>query len=78
MTCVTNDKNLRKLCRQEKVQMLWGLEVLAELHKHRGISQKRALKAAHEIRASNPKHITEEILSRFERIIEEQVRKRGK
>lgn len=78
LTCVTNDKNLRKLCKQEKVQRLWGLEVLAEMHKYRGISDKKVIKIAHEIRSLNPKHITEKIVSRFEKEIDEQVRKRNK
>lgn len=77
-TCVTNDKNLRKRCRQENVKLLWGLEVLAELHKFRGISDKKVLEMAHEIHASNPKHITQTILSRFEKIIGQQVSKRQK
>ena len=37
-TCVTNDRNLRKLCRREGVPLLWGLELVAELHKLGGIT----------------------------------------
>lgn len=64
-TCVTNDKNLRKLCRQESVSLLWGLELLAELHKAGGIPATEAEAIAQAIRLSNPKHITEKIVSRF-------------
>ena len=64
-TCVTNDKNLRKLCRQESVSLLWGLELLAELHKVGGIPATEAEAIAQAIRRSNPKHITEKIVSRF-------------
>jgi len=64
-TCVTNDKNLRKHCKQESVSILWGLELLAELQKAGGISAKEAAKIAKNIHRSNPKHITEKIVLRF-------------
>jgi len=64
-TCVTNDKNLRKLCKQERVPLLWGLELLIELHKVGGITGKEAEALAKAIRQSNPKHITEKIVSDF-------------
>ncbi|MBN1548488.1 MAG: hypothetical protein JW902_17695 [Syntrophaceae bacterium] len=68
-TCVTNDKNLRKLCKQEGIPLLWGLELLIELHKAGGIPAGDAEIIAKEIRRSNPKHITAEIISRFTNII---------
>jgi len=71
-TCVTNDKNLRKLCEQEGVPVLWGLELVAELHRVGGITGKGAEVFAKAIRRSNPKHITEKILSRFEDILRQQ------
>lgn len=64
-TCVTSDKNLRKLCKQEGVPLLWGLELLIELHKVGGITGKEAEALAKAIRQSNPKHITEKIVSDF-------------
>ena len=70
--CVTNDKSLRKLCRQEGIPLLWGLEILAELHKAGGISGKEAERIAQAIRESNPKHITAKIISRFKDIIRRQ------
>ncbi len=36
-TCVTNDKNLRKCCTQERIHLLWGLELLVELHRAGGV-----------------------------------------
>jgi predicted nucleic acid-binding protein len=71
-TCVTNDKNLRKLCKQEGVPLLWGLELLAELHKAGGISANEGEIIAQTIRRSNPKHITAKIVSRFTDIIRRQ------
>ena len=64
-TCVTYDKNLRRFCQQEGVSLLWGLELVAELHRVGGITGKEADACAQTIRRSNPKHITEEIVSRF-------------
>lgn len=64
-TCVTNDKSLRKLCMKEGVSLLWGLELLAELHKVGGIPGKEAESTAQAIQLSNPKHITNEIVARF-------------
>ena len=63
--CVTNDKNLRKVCDQEGVPLLWGLELVAELHMAGGISLEAAETLAKAIHQSNPKHITENIISRF-------------
>lgn len=71
-TCVTNDKNLRKLCKQEGVSLLWGLELVAELHQVGGITGKEAEALAKAIRRSNPKHITEKIVSRFLDLIRRQ------
>ena len=34
-------KNIRKLCKQEGVAVLWGLELLTKLHKMKGISTKK-------------------------------------
>jgi predicted nucleic acid-binding protein len=71
-TCVTNDKNLRKLCIQERVPLVWGLELLAELHNSGGIPGKDAEGIAQMIRKSNRKHITAKIISRFTEIIRRQ------
>ncbi|RMG00326.1 MAG: hypothetical protein D6741_07000, partial [Planctomycetota bacterium] len=75
--CVTNDKSLRKLCRREGVPLLWGLEVLAELHKAGGIPGNDAESIAEAIRDSNPKHITSEIISKFKAIIRWQEKQRS-
>ncbi len=64
-TCITNDKNLRRLCEKEGVQIMWGLELIAELHKAGGITNKYAERLARAISESNPMHITPEIVSRF-------------
>jgi rRNA-processing protein FCF1 len=69
LICVTNDKNLRKLCRGEGVHTLWGLELLANLHQAEGISAKEAESIAVAIQKSNPRHITDKIVTRLMEII---------
>lgn len=76
--CVTNDTNLRKLCKQKGVPLLWGLELLAELHKARGIPGKEAKVLAQAIQESNPKHITARIVARFADIIRQQENQRSR
>jgi predicted nucleic acid-binding protein len=71
-TCVTNDKNLRKLCEQGGVPVLWGLELLAELHKIGGIPSDEAEYIAQSIHIVNPNHITKKIILRFNDIIRQQ------
>ena len=70
--CVTNDANLRTHCQKENVPLLWGLEILAELHKAGGISAKDAEELAQSIHESNPKHITAKIVRRFTDIVRQQ------
>lgn len=71
-TCVTNDKNLRKLCLQEKVPLIWGLELLVTLHQAGGIPGNDAEDIAEKIHQSNPKHITGKIISKFKTLIRQQ------
>ena len=71
-TCVTNDKNLRKLCEEENVPLSWGLQLLADLHQVGGILPDDALDIAQRIHKANPRHITLQILRRFTTIIQKQ------
>jgi len=77
-TCVTNDRNLRKLCRREGVPLLWGLELVAELHKLGGITGKAAYSFAESVRKSNPKHVSEDIVRRFADVIRRQENDRSR
>jgi len=65
MICVTNDKPLRKLCRQERVSILWGLKLLSKLYKVGGITKKEVIRIAVLIHQNNPKHIPDNLLERF-------------
>jgi hypothetical protein len=71
-TCVTNDTNLRKLCESENVPLLWGLQLILELHKLKGISIADALRIVNQIHIANPKHITNKIILRFTENISKQ------
>ncbi|MGI6295443.1 MAG: PIN domain-containing protein [Armatimonadota bacterium] len=72
LICVTNDKNLRKFCEQEGIPLLWGLELVTELHKIGGITSEEAEDFIHTVRELNPKHITDDIVSLFREIIRRQ------
>ena len=76
-TCVTNDKNLRKLCQEEEVPLLWGLELLSRLHRSGGITMKSTLEIAGKIQKANPRHITPQILKRFQEVIRKQKGKKA-
>jgi predicted nucleic acid-binding protein len=66
MTCVTNDRSLRRQCIHEGVPLLWGLELLLELHAAGGIPRRIAEDIAQAIHEANPRHITTAILRRFQ------------
>ena len=64
-TCVTNDKQLRKQCEKDDVQILWGLQLLISLHAKGGITSADATELAEQIHKNNPKHISPKLLERF-------------
>lgn len=69
LICVTNDKILRKRCKEEDIPILWGLKLLVQLHREGGIPSKDAISIAQRIHSANPKHITPTILKRFINLI---------
>lgn len=76
-TCVTNDRRLRKECSAQRVRVLWGLEPMIELVEKRRLAPAQAIRVAKSIQATNPQHITSEIVRRFERQITTASHKRG-
>jgi rRNA-processing protein FCF1 len=64
--CVTNDKALRRACRQVSVRVMWGLEPMLDLVAKGALPKASALAIARVIQALNPLHITAEIVQRFE------------
>jgi rRNA-processing protein FCF1 len=72
--CVTNDRELRKQCEKNNVELLWGLQLITRLHRCGGIQIEKSIKIVRDIQRNNPKHINEEIVRRFIRIINDQAR----
>jgi len=66
MTCVTNDRNLRRQCSNEGIPLLWGMELLLELHAAGGIPRHIAEDIAQAIHEANPRHITTAIIRKFQ------------
>lgn len=66
LTCISNDKNLRKQCTDANVPIIWGLELILELTKAGGVAKKQASRIARNIQKSNPRHINTRILNDFE------------
>jgi predicted nucleic acid-binding protein len=66
LTCVTNDRALRKACVDEEVPTLWGLELMIGLVEGDHLTVEAAASVAHAISGVNPLHITAEIVAKFE------------
>ncbi|MDD2240955.1 MAG: hypothetical protein PHI93_09905 [Kiritimatiellae bacterium] len=64
--CLTNDQALRRVCGENDIPVIWGLQVLLLLHEKGFLAKKRALQTAHAIHRQNPRHIHAGILALFE------------
>ena len=64
-----NDTNLRKACKDERVECLWGLELLLILYKKGGILSKDVVEIVEKIHRTNPKYITKNIVKEFRKKI---------
>ena len=69
-TCVTNDRALRRLCARHGVTTRFGLSLMVDLVACGALNRQRALTVARQIQASNPFHITDRILTRFESVLD--------
>jgi predicted nucleic acid-binding protein len=65
-TCVTNDGALRRLCERHGVATRFGLGLMVDLVAADVLTRRRAMAIARQIQASNPLHINERVLARFE------------
>jgi len=63
--CLTNDGLLRKRCRSEDVQVIWGLEALLTLHENDLLSMRKAIDTAWAIHRVNPHYIHAEVVEQF-------------
>ena len=66
-TCVSNDKPLHQACIEEGVSVMWGLRLMLELVEAGHLDKDSALEVAIMIQASNPRHITQEIIDEYSR-----------
>ena len=64
-TCVTNEKPLHRICKQEGVDHIWGLRLMIELVLAGQLTNGDAMDVAYDIQAINPRYITQEIIERF-------------
>ena len=65
-TCVTNDGALRRLCERHGVATRFGLGLMVDLVAVGALTRRRAMAVARQTQASNPLHINERVLARFE------------
>ena len=64
-TCVTNDKDLQRLCEAHGVRTRFGLRLLLDLVAVRAIDHTRAASVVRRIHATNSRFINERVVSRF-------------
>ena len=62
--CATNDKNLRKICANNSIEVLWGLEMMIELCEAEKLGIVLAERVVRKIAQENIT-ITDEIIKRF-------------
>lgn len=62
MTCVTNDKPLRRQCLSEKVPIIWGIELVCMLVESGGLSAEGGATIIQKIHVNNPRYITPAIV----------------
>ena len=65
LTCVTNDRALRRLCKGYGVDTRYGLGLMVDLVVAGAISRRRAVTIARQIQAAHPFHINERVLGSF-------------
>ncbi len=64
--CISNDKQLRVICEENGISVLWGLELMLPLVERDLIKPPEVLQIAKGIHESNPFYVTQTILKRFE------------
>lgn len=64
LTCVTNDKPLRKECEYEGVPLIWGIELICILVEYGGLPSLHAKDIILRIQLNNPRYITDDIVNK--------------
>ncbi|OQX30023.1 MAG: hypothetical protein B0D92_00625 [Spirochaeta sp. LUC14_002_19_P3] len=75
--CVTNDKSLRKACREEGVSILWGLEIMTALVEASAMQAADAIQTAETIHNSNTLHISRNLVDGFAKLVNDIEKKRS-
>lgn len=70
--CITNDKALRRECENAGISCLWGLEIMTELVRGGDLATADAIQVAQSIHEINPRHISRELVDRFQRRFDEE------
>ena len=65
-TCVTNDAALRRLCERHGVKTRRGLGLMVDLVGAGALTRRRTLAIARKMQASNPLHINDQVIARFQ------------
>ncbi len=69
LTCVTNDKPLRRECELSGVPLIWGIELICILVESGGLPVENVGDIILVIQRNNPKYITDSIVERaFKRL----------
>lgn len=73
-TCLTNDRALRRLCREHDVSVRYGLGLMVDLVALGVIQSRRAVVIARKMQAANGMHINERVLARFSKALSDRLR----
>lgn len=66
MRCITNDAPIHRKCKDQGVEVVWGLRPMIELVKADYLSVNAAMHVASHIHNNNPHYVHEGILKRFQ------------
>ena len=67
--CVTNDKNLRKICEENGVKVLWGLELIQFLVEKEVLGAEEATQVVKKIQQKSPRYFPNSLVQSFEKIV---------
>lgn len=62
LTCVTNDKPLRKECANENIPLIWGIELICILAEVNGVDIETAKSLILKMQENNPKYFSDAII----------------
>lgn len=75
--CISNDIQLRVICEENGISVLWGLELMLPLVERKLIEPTEILQVAKDIHESNPLFVNKTILKRFEGKVSKIIKKKS-